>query len=265
MKKINFHTHTFHCTHAVGTVDDYCQKAVELDFIALGFSEHVPYKDGTERKARIPFENLPLYRQEIRDAKKKFPQLKIFAGLELEAEPRCFEDYRQLKEELELDYMIGGAHFIRDDEGNVFWFFHKDTTQKERLIAMKEEIRLLESGLLTYLAHPDAFLMNVFKYTPDLIAACRDLCQTARDLNIPLELNCNGMKKKVITPDGTEITAYPRREFWEIAAECGVSCVVGIDAHYPVALEEIQFEMLHQFAADLKIPVVNEEILRRLS
>ena len=71
MKKINFHTHTFHCTHAIGTVDEYCQKAAELDFIALGFSEHVPYKDGTARKERIPFENLPLYRQEIRDAKNR--------------------------------------------------------------------------------------------------------------------------------------------------------------------------------------------------
>ena len=43
-KKISsFHTHTYLCNHAQGTVTDYYSVAVSEGCSALGFSDHCPY------------------------------------------------------------------------------------------------------------------------------------------------------------------------------------------------------------------------------
>ena len=39
---INYHTHTYRCGHAVGNEREYVEKAIELGFSELGFSEHAP-------------------------------------------------------------------------------------------------------------------------------------------------------------------------------------------------------------------------------
>ena len=38
----NYHTHTYRCGHASGTEREYVEKAIELGFSELGFSEHAP-------------------------------------------------------------------------------------------------------------------------------------------------------------------------------------------------------------------------------
>ena len=39
----NYHTHTFRCQHANGTVEDYVREAIAKGFDILGMSDHVPY------------------------------------------------------------------------------------------------------------------------------------------------------------------------------------------------------------------------------
>ena len=125
-ERANFHTHTYRCKHAVGTVRDYCQAAVEQGVTTLGFSEHVPFtsEEMNIKYRRIDPKELPEYCQDVRAAKIEFPELQLFTGMELEYEKDYFASYYpELKERLNLDYMIGAVHYFYGDDGVMrpFW------------------------------------------------------------------------------------------------------------------------------------------------
>ena len=66
-KKISsFHTHTYLCNHAQGTVTDYYSVAVSEGCSALGFSDHCPYpNDGVDTWPDIrmtPFKLINMFR-----------------------------------------------------------------------------------------------------------------------------------------------------------------------------------------------------------
>ena len=59
----------------------------------------------------------------------------------------------------------------------------------------------------------------------------KDYARAAKQLNLPLEYNLNGLFYcKGFSGAGL---GYPCRAFWEIAAQEGVSAVIGVDAHSP--------------------------------
>ena len=43
--KVNFHTHTYRCKHAVGNEEDYVIEAINQNLTTLGMSDHGPYPD----------------------------------------------------------------------------------------------------------------------------------------------------------------------------------------------------------------------------
>ena len=47
--KVNLHTHTVRCGHAVGTDEEYVLAAIAAGFTKLGFSDHnpFPYENGS--------------------------------------------------------------------------------------------------------------------------------------------------------------------------------------------------------------------------
>ena len=55
----NFHVHTWRCSHATGTEEEYILRAIENGVRYMGFSDHVPFRcaDGYEATGtRIPTE-----------------------------------------------------------------------------------------------------------------------------------------------------------------------------------------------------------------
>ena len=80
----NYHTHTFRCQHANGTVEDYVREAIAKGFDILGMSDHVPYPH-YEFGYRMPMAEIWDYIYEVEDAQKKYgKQLQILLGFESE-------------------------------------------------------------------------------------------------------------------------------------------------------------------------------------
>ena len=78
----------------------------------------------------------------------------------------------------------------------------------------------MESGHFTYLAHPDLFGMSYIDWDEDAIKASRKILEAAERLNMPLEINVNGMRKGKIKYNNGERYLYPIKEFWEPAPFC---------------------------------------------
>ena len=54
----NYHTHTARCGHAIGTDEEYVLKAIEIGVKELGFSDHVPFKNGSQPGIRMEYDKL---------------------------------------------------------------------------------------------------------------------------------------------------------------------------------------------------------------
>ena len=256
---INLHTHTYRCRHGSGNVSDFCREACACGMTVLGFSEHVPFPDGRYGETRMPYDDLPAYRAEIEAAKPDFPDLRILAGLELEYEPDFIgEAYPALKERLNLDYFIGGLHFIYDDDAaHTRHWFHPDMTPHELDLFVRSNIRFMESGLIACLAHPDMSLVGTSEWNADLEAGYRDLIQASIDLDVPLEINANGLRKG-------PAAHYPWPPVWRLAAELGAKCVAGMDAHRPANLQDHADELL-ALVSETGVRLVNDEVAERIA
>ena len=96
-----------------------------------------------------------------------------------------------------------------------------------------------------YVAHPDIFRFegdpSVYdRYMGQIVEACRKN-------NLPIEINCTGYRKKRV---------YPNPRFVELAARAGCDFIIGIDAHVPEQIKDVQTvksceEMVRQFGGQI--------------
>lgn len=235
--RVNLHTHTSRCKHASGNVHDYCKAAVEAGISILGFSDHSPFPDHEYPLSRMDFSDLPAYRAEIEEARRDFPRLTILAGLEIDYRPVLGVNFyrEEFLEKLDLDYLIAGAHFLPAAGGQPARYL--DCEKPISLPRLREFVRatveVMETGLAAYIAHPDITAFVCDRWTPDHRAAYKDIIEASLALNIPLEINAYGLRKKPVETSEGIRPPYPWLPFWELAAEYGIRAVAGADAHRP--------------------------------
>ena len=259
MLTTNFHTHTYRCKHAVGDVDDYCRQALADELTVLGFSDHAPLPDGRWDSVRMRMDQLDDYCRAIDVARDRFPGLRILKGLECEYVAEFAETYRDLfLGEHEMDYLIGGAHWY-PYEGSWVGLYGPEMDAAMLRAYADYVIESMESGLFTFIAHPDLFGNAYHIWDAEAEACSRAMLSAAADLDVPLEINGYGFRKPLIdTPEGPRYK-YPWLPFWELVAEYDISVVVSSDAHedYNVAADLEQAECI---ARDLGLRVLENPV-----
>ena len=225
----NLHTHTYRCRHASGADREYVEAAIEAGCAVLGFSDHCPQFFPTDYYSHFRMfpEQLEDYVRCVSDLKREYASdITILLGLETEYYPEIFGRLTDFLRPYDLDYMILGQHFIGNeyDAGSFFSGSHGDDDKERLRLYAEQVIEGLETGLFTYLAHPDISECSDDVYYREQMTR---LCKRARELGIPLEYNILGYVNG---------RSYPSERFWRIAAEVGNSAVLGADAHSPSAL-----------------------------
>ena len=85
-------------------------------------------------------------------------------------------------------------------------------------------------------------MINFTGSDQDYYQPMKRLCEGAKALNVPLELNLLGVWEKRI---------YPCERFYRIAAEVGNDVILGLDAHQPERL-------LEQYVLDSALALANK-------
>jgi len=226
----NYHTHTTRCMHASGTEEEYVLQAIEAGFGLLGFSDHTPwpYEDDFVGNYHMAMNQYPDYRDTVLALKKKYEgQIQIRLGLECEYFPAYISWLQEEKAKGALDYLIMGNHFHTADNGGQY---QGDLNTPSLLRAGADMlIKGMETGLYMYVCHPDLVLRAYPKFDENALAAARDICRASVALDVPLEYNLLGVaygKRGMHTGLG-----YPCGQFWEVAAQEGVTAVIGADVH----------------------------------
>ena len=250
----NYHTHTWRCGHAEGTEEEYIQQALKEGFQILGFSDHAPYAypDGSSSFYHMGPELAQDYFETISRLREKYRgQIQIHMGVEAEYYPALFEDLLKRLRQNGCEYMILGQHYTHNETDGVY--VGRPTQDAEVLRQyVDQSIEALETGLFTYMAHPDILNWQGDEalYHQEMVK----LCATCRDLQIPLEINLAGMACG---------SHYPSLRFWEIAGEVGNAAILGWDVHAPGEFHVPEMvEKGHALAQHCKLELLEQAELR---
>ena len=265
--EINLHTHCCRCRHATGTIADYAACAHQAGIKILGFSDHVPFPDFEHNPDRMFFSELPDYIMEIEDAQKRYPDMLILKGLEIDYRPILGASFykEEYLDKLGLDYLIGGAHYTPAREGRTSRWCSYITPMPLDLLRefVDLSIQTMETGLIAYLAHPDLTAVSCDRWTPGHAALYREVIDASLALDIPLELNAYGLRKPYVdTPEGKR-APYPWRPFWEMAAEANVKAVIGMDAHRPEDVSS-NYAEVRAWADELGLRLCEKEVVQKI-
>lgn len=218
----NYHTHTFRCHHASGTEREYIERAIEMGLKTLGFSDHAPHYAARDNDYYPHWcmrpELMDEYVTTVRALAKEYAgDIRILCGVEIEYSPESNGENKEFLQQFGLDYMLLGQHVLGSSKAQ---YFINRTSDEDLGRYVTSVLSALETGDFLYLAHPD---LNGVAFSQGAVEReYRRLCEGAKRLGIPLELNLLGLRTG---------RCYPSTKFFEIAAGVGNEVVLGIDAH----------------------------------
>lgn len=256
----NFHTHTFLCKHALGDVEDYVKRAIELNYHTIAITDHGPFSKFLSKIIKSRRMSMDQYREVYLDSLKRSKELHrdddicILTGVEIEYLEELKPYYDKFLED--LDFMILGQHYIKVNDN--FKSIYDNLTEEELDIYANTTIKAMESGYFKIFAHPEVFMWSISDWNSKCEEISIRMIEAAVKNNVALELNVNGIRnsyyqrKEFYTEDGKVNFPYPRLEFWELVKKYDDAVVViNDDAHAPNRLCDKYTEILYKFADDI--------------
>lgn len=220
----NYHTHTWRCMHAAGTEREYVEAAIAGGLKILGFADHTPqpYPGGYVSNVKMRMDQLEGYVDTVLSLKEEYKnEIEIRLGLETEYYPQMFDELLTYTGQYPIEYFLLGQHFLGNEICDVY--AGEKTEDEKRLERYCRQCEAaMETGCFSCLVHPD---LIYFTGAGEIYERwMRRLCESARRMDIPLEVNFLGiwMNKN-----------YPDMRFWKIAGETGNKVIFGADAHQP--------------------------------
>ena len=259
MKLTNYHTHTWRCFHAAQVCDrEYVENAIQAGFSVLGFSDHTPwpYASGyVSENERMSVSQLDGYLSSIRALKEEYAdRIGILAGLECEYFPQYMDWLREQRPK--TDYLILGNHFgLSDEHGEPYYGKAEGPGVVEEYTAYT--LAGMGTGLFACLAHPELPFANHMAFDEEAQTCARMICREAKAIGMPLEYNLYGTVKQ--EQGKQKGLGYPAKEFWQAASEYGCTAIVGVDAHKPEHMLDVErYRRAREYLEALNIKVIEE-------
>lgn len=244
----NYHTHTRWCNHGTGEIEDYIKEAIEKGLDEIAITEHVPLIDN-EDPFRMRWEEFHEYNEDFSRVIEKYgDKINIIKGFECEYYPEAMDSYLNFKEKYGYEIFILGQHTCGGNREHDSFF----SKGPEVLYMYADEIEKgLETGMFHFLAHPDLILQNYNNGPWDKHAeeALGHIFKTCERLNIPVEINANGLRGR---------RAYPNKTAFELSKNYDLKYIINSDAHKPETLVDTAITDTYKFAQDLGIEVIEK-------
>lgn len=250
-----YHSHTYRCGHAVGEDYEYAEKAIEAGLKILGYTDHVILPDLTQRNMRGKPEELEGYIQSVNSLKEKYKdKLEIHLGFEAEYFGERYLDYYRSLLRDKVEYLILGQHcFLWGDKFVFYGGSYDDTEALERY--GDDLIAGMESGLFTYVCHPDVFMAWYPLWNDRCDKLAHRICQKAVELDMPLELNMGCSYRPSFRQRRDYL--YPHPRFWKVVGQYPVKTIIGMDTHSPQWLVDGDVAWFLRFAERNKLNLID--------
>jgi len=245
----DYHMHTPRCNHAIGSVFEYAQAAVDAGLTEIGMSDHSPMPGGFDKAWRMHRSELNGYIEEVEQARDAFSgRLIIRFGLEADFHPGTESYVEAMIAAHDWDYVIGSVHYIGD-----WGFDNPDCMQiwdtwkiEDAYIAYFDLVAAsAATGMFDIIGHPD--LIKKFGHrapnnSSSVGQAEEAMLQAVLKSGAALEISSAGLRKPV-----AEI--YPHQRIVGRAAALGIPFSFGSDAHAPVEVGHGMDQCLAELAS----------------
>lgn len=239
----DYHTHHDRCGHAVGKLEDYIQRGIEIGLSQIGVSDHMPllHVDPANYypEMGMPLEELPRYVEEALALKHKYrEQIDVKVGLEGDYIEGWEEQIEAIVKGYPWDYVIGSVHFL--GEWDVSDFRQVHNWEGQDIFAVYERYydavkKAAQTGFYDIMGHLDVIKRFGHKPDPSRQSDTEQLELAAlsaiREADIAMELNASGLSKPCAE-------MFPSRRILGSAIQMGIPLTVGSDAHDPLKLGE---------------------------
>ncbi|MFX1430695.1 MAG: histidinol-phosphatase HisJ [Promethearchaeota archaeon] len=247
----DWHTHNELCRHAVGTIEDYIKRAIQMELDLIGISDHFPYeylRGGSVLIEEVPYQEYAMrlnevetYFSTIEKLKKKFKnKIQIRVAFEIDyfkSQEEALNKYLKNRMDL-IDYILGSVHMLHR-KSRLFAF------DDERFLGMYKEYESIDIIYLEYfrklqeMITSEEFDFDILchfdlpkKYNKrandkDLVMneAIRTL-ELVKKADLTIEINTGGLRKDIKEQ-------YPSFEIVEKMYELDIPILLGSDAHHP--------------------------------
>ncbi|MCJ7457786.1 MAG: histidinol-phosphatase [candidate division Zixibacteria bacterium] len=240
------HVHPDYSLDASGTIDEYCQKALQIGLKGICFTSHFdidPERKEIDAFMRVKGKITPLsqqtveaYIEEIENAKSRYEPsgLKIKTGLEVDYSPHIEKQLREELSKLKLDYVLGAVHCLEHiaitSSEEAHFYFERKSAEKLCEEYYANLLSGIKSGLFNAVAHLDGFKKYALDYYGGkLLEAERKwiepVLQEIKNNQIGIELNTGWFRKG-------KKRFFPDEDVLKKASESGVKIVaLGSDSH----------------------------------
>lgn len=242
----NYHTHS-HYSDGSNAPEDYIVEAIKQGFKGLGFSEHsaLPFVNTFALQAG----NEEAYCKEINELKAKYSdQIEIYLSLEADYIPGINQGFKELKEGLNLDYLIGSVHLVREHiSNNNLWFIDGPRSEiydeginqifggdvRKAVTAYWQQVNnMVETETFDVIGHLDKIKMHNHgrwfseqdKWYTDLVNETINLIAEKNSL---VEVNTRGLYK------GRSDSLFPGEYIIHKLYQKGIGIILSSDAHLP--------------------------------
>ncbi len=254
----NYHSHTYLCRHAGGKAIDYIKEAINLGFKKYGISEHAPMPNlESLGSVRMLDSEYSKYLNDLTEALLYGEgKIKVYKGLEVEYFPFYHERYEFFLKE--MDYLILGQHYIILEDGSYLSTYKLETL--EHIIIYRDTlIDALNSGYFNLLCHPDLCFYNIPNPTKEMLEVLRPVIKLAKKLEIPIEVNANGLRKALkYGPFRLENAPYPKAVFFKMVKEEEAKVIIQSDCHSLDAIYDWAILESRKFIKDLGLKEVTD-------
>ena len=232
MQKNIFHIHNNCCHHSSNTLDNIVHYSLSHGYKKLYFTEHCYCNvDCVLQKRRPTTNEIKNLKSLINIYNKKYAKkLHIYFGYEIEFNKQNQWYYEQLVRDPYADFLIFGNHFYGDIFKMEYPFplVMNCTKNINNLLEYKmNQIAAMESGLFSWIAHPDIFLNSYKKWDKKAQELSTCIIQCAKRNKSILGFNVNfpspfNSKKK---------WHYPVKQFWNLVSKTNVKVLIESDSH----------------------------------
>ncbi len=109
-RRMDYHLHTFHSMDGRQTMDELCRTMLERGAEEICLTEHIE-PGHPDAWADVP-PNWPVFMEEIRQAREKYPRLTIRAGVEIGDNKPIRQQIKDSLPPLDLDFHLLSLHLI---------------------------------------------------------------------------------------------------------------------------------------------------------
>jgi len=234
---IDYHTHHARCGHAVGALEDYVKRGVEIGLAQIGLSDHMPllHVDPAAYypEMAMPMDELPRYVEEAFALKAKYKgRIDVRVGLEGDYIEGHEEAIERIIAAYPWDYVIGSVHFL--GEWDVTDFRQTHGWEGRDRMAVYEQYydavcKAAATGFYDYIGHIDVIKRFGFGPEGDVSHLEKTALESVAKAGIAIELNASGLRMPCAE-------MFPSRRMLAYAKELGIPITIGSDCHQPERL-----------------------------